>query len=67
MRDIAPTAAASSPFLSNDEAASFLRLSPRTLEKFRVTGGGPKFRKFRRRVLYALTDLRDWADRRISD
>ena len=45
-------------FLTNDEAAAFLRLSPRTLEKQRVLGGGPRFRKFGARVLYAAEDLR---------
>jgi helix-turn-helix protein len=56
-----------SPFYSNDEAASFLRLSPRTLEKYRVIGGGPPFRKFGRRVFYSLADLEAWAARRICD
>lgn len=51
-------------FLNNDEAAQFLRLSPRTLEKQRVIGGGPRFRKFGRRVMYALSDLEGWADAR---
>jgi hypothetical protein len=41
-------------FLTNDEAAAFLRLSPRTLEKQRVLGGGPRYRKFGARVLYAV-------------
>jgi hypothetical protein len=41
-----------------------LRLSPRTLEKHRVLGGGPRFRKFGRRVLYAVSDLEAWADAR---
>ena len=45
-------------FLTNDEAAAFLRLSPRTLEKQRVLGGGPRYRKFGARVLYAVGDLR---------
>lgn len=49
-------------YLTNDEAAAFLRLSPRTLEKQRVIGGGPRFRKFGRRVLYAVADLEAWAD-----
>ena len=40
------------------------RLSPRTLEKQRVIGGGPKFRKFGRRVMYAVADLDAWADQR---
>jgi len=51
-------------YLTNDEAAAFLRLSPRTLEKQRVIGGGPRFRKFGRRVMYAAADLEAWADAR---
>jgi len=51
-------------YLTNDEAAAFLRLSPRTLEKQRVIGGGPRFRKFGRRVMYAIVDLEAWADAR---
>ena len=51
-------------YLTNDEAAAFLRLSPRTLEKQRVIGGGPRFRKFGRRVMYAIADLEAWADAR---
>ena len=51
-------------YLTNDEAANFLRLSPRTLEKQRVIGGGPRFRKFGRRVMYAVVDLEAWADAR---
>ena len=51
-------------FLTTEEAAAFLRLSPRTLEKQRVLGGGPRFRKFGARVLYAAIDLRTWADGR---
>jgi hypothetical protein len=45
----------------------FLKLSPRTLDKFRVLGGGPKFRKFGRRVIYALDDLETWANSRICE
>ena len=48
-------------YLTNDEAADYLRLSPRTLEKQCVIGGGPKFRKFGRRVMYAVADLDAWA------
>lgn len=51
-------------YLTNNEAAEFLRLSPRTLEKQRVIGGGPRFRKFGRRVMYAVVDLEAWADSR---
>src|SRR5580704_7364911 len=55
---------AAARYLTNAEAAAFLRLSPRTLEKQRVIGGGPRFRKFGRRVLYAIDDLEAWADER---
>jgi len=51
-------------YLVNGEAAAFLRLSPRTLEKLRVIGGGPRFRKFGRRVRYSLNDLEAWANAR---
>lgn len=54
-------------YLNNDEAAEHLRLSPRTLEKQRVIGGGPTFRKFGRRVMYAVVDLDAWADARSFD
>ena len=60
-----PVAGAQAPrFLNNDEAAAYLRLSPRTLEKQRVIGGGPRFRKFGRRVMYAVADLDAWAAER---
>jgi len=57
-----PAAPAHPEFLTTDEAGAFLRLSPRTLEKQRVLGGGPRFRKFGARVVYAAADLRAWAD-----
>jgi hypothetical protein len=63
----APLARGASRYLSNNEAAAFLKLSPRTLEKQRVIGGGPKFRKFGRRVVYAVEDLEGWADARSCD
>jgi Helix-turn-helix domain len=59
-----PNARAAARYLTNDEAASFLRLSPRTLEKQRVIRGGPRFRKFGRRVVYAIDDLEAWANAR---
>ena len=59
-----PAAPANPEFLTTDEAAALLRLSPRTLEKQRVLGGGPRFRKFGARVVYAVVDLRAWADGR---
>ena len=52
----------SSEFLNVTEAAGFLRISPVTLCRWRVEGIGPLYRKFGRRVLYARSDLRTWAD-----
>lgn len=51
-------------FLTQTEAARLLRLSGRSLERFRLTGAGPAFRKFGRRVLYERADLLMWADAR---
>lgn len=44
-------------YLTNGEAATYLKLSPRTLEKLRVYGTGPNFRKFGVRAIYAREDL----------
>jgi predicted DNA-binding transcriptional regulator AlpA len=49
-------------FLRTPEAARFLGLSGRTLEKHRVYGTGPRYRKIGGRVVYALDDLKSWAD-----
>ncbi len=54
-------------YLTNAEAAAVLRLSPRTLEKLRVNGGGPRFRKFGSRVIYAREDLDAWASDRVCE
>lgn len=49
--------------LRTAEAGRFLGLSGRTLEKHRVYGTGPVFRKIGGRVVYAIDDLQAWADR----
>ncbi len=50
-------------FLRTPEAGKFLGLSGRTLEKHRTYGTGPVYRKLGGRVVYALEDLRAWAER----
>lgn len=50
-------------FLRTPEAANYLGLSSRTLEKHRTYGTGPSYRKLGGRVVYALEDLQAWADR----
>ena len=49
-------------YLRTPEAGRFLGLSGRTLEKHRVFGTGPRYRKLGGRVVYTLDDLRAWAD-----
>ena len=50
-------------FLVTKEAARFLALSPRTLEKHRTYGTGPIYRKIGGRVVYAISDLQAWANK----
>ena len=52
----------SNTFLTQSEAAKLLRLSPRTLERMRLVGSGPKFVKAGRRVLYRVDFIDDWTD-----
>ena len=49
-------------YLRTAEAARYLSLSPRTLEKHRTYGTGPAYRKIGGRVVYAVADLNAWAD-----
>ena len=50
-------------FLRTPEAARFLGLSGRTLEKHRTYGTGPAYRKLGGRVVYSVDDLQSWASR----
>jgi excisionase family DNA binding protein len=51
------------PVLTTREAARHLRVSPRTLEHWRLRGGGPPFRKVGcRAVRYRLSDLDAFLD-----
>lgn len=49
-------------FLRTDEAATYLGLSVRTLEKHRTYGTGPIYRKLGNRVVYGLEELEAWAE-----
>ncbi len=49
--------------LMTPEAARFLGLSYRTLEKHRSYGTGPVYRKMGGRVVYAMEDLLAWSQR----
>ncbi len=48
-------------YMSTREAAAFLGLSHRTLDRYRVTGKGPEFNKFGSRVRYWRPVVEAWA------
>ena len=50
------------PFLNTTEAAAWLRLTKNTLEKMRVQGRGPTYRKHGRYVRYHIEDLIDFSN-----
>ena len=47
-------------FLTAPEAGAFLEMSHKTLDGYRVGGGGPAFHRFGNRVVYARFDLEAW-------
>ena len=51
-----------SPFLNTGQAAHYVGLSGRALEKMRRQGRGPRFRKHGRYVRYHIADLDAWSD-----
>ena len=53
-----------SPFLNTKQAAFYVGLSARTLEKMRTWGRGPRYRKHGRYVRYHITDLDAWSEAR---
>ena len=48
-------------YMNTRQAAAWLGLSPRTLDAYRLTGEGPPFYRFGRRILYRRRDLGRWA------
>src|SRR5262245_59233114 len=48
------------PLLPPTEAAAYLHVSPRTLEKWRMHGGGPRYPKLVDRLVYTQQDLDAW-------
>jgi predicted DNA-binding transcriptional regulator AlpA len=51
--------------LTQSECAELLRLSERTLERFRVSGVGPKFVRMGKSVRYRLCDVEAWLASRV--
>lgn len=48
-------------FLTTGEAAEYLGLKKNTLDRWRVYGRGPKYRRMGRAVRYAVEDLEEFA------
>ena len=51
--------------LTTHQASIFLSLSSRTLEKYRITGEGPRFYRYGRAVRYSVNDLQEWKSKRL--
>ena len=50
-----------SPFYTPVQAADFIKLSWRTLERMRQNGEGPAYRKHGRYIRYHIDDLVSWS------
>lgn len=55
------------PLRDTTEAAAFLRRSKRTLETWRVKGGGPRYVKAGGRALYRVEDLLAFVETNLRD
>ncbi len=51
--------------VSVQEAASYVGLSKPHLDKLRCVGGGPRFAKLGRRVVYRVCDLNTWLEQHL--
>ena len=52
--------------LTTIEAARYVRLGKPTLERFRLTGEGPRYCKLGGAVRYRLADLDSWLESRLT-
>jgi len=53
---------------SEKKAAALLGLSPKTLQKYRIAGGGPKFVHVSGRCIrYRLCDIKVWQESRLRE
>jgi len=51
--------------LNTKEAASYVRLGKPTLDRLRISGGGPRFAKLGGAVRYRKADLDAWLESRL--
>lgn len=62
--EAAKAVALGSKWLRTRQAAAYLNIGYRTLEKLRSSGGGPPYRKVTGTVLYRMDELDQWVDSR---
>ena len=63
-----PSLEVNEPLLTQTEAATLLRIEPRTLESWRQHRVGPRYIRYSRRcVRYRLEDLHNWLSVRAVD
>lgn len=55
-----------SDVLNTREAAAYTRLGKPTLERFRLTGEGPRYCKLGGAVRYRRCDLEEWLESRLT-
>jgi hypothetical protein len=56
-----------SPYLNTDQAAHYLGVSKRFLQKLRTAGNGPVHRRHSRIVQYHIDDLDAWSQTRAAE
>lgn len=52
-------------YITSEDAAIYLSVSPRYLSKLRTTGGGPRFVKLGKLIRYRYDWLDQWAEQRV--
>ena len=53
------------PLLTQRDLAALTKLSPRTIERLRCVGGGPKFVRVRGSIRYRIEDVEAWIASRV--
>lgn len=62
--DRADAARRGSPYLNTRQAAFYLKMSARSLQRLRAKGKGPLVRRHARMALYHIDDLKAWSSSR---
>jgi len=57
----------SADLMTECETAKVLRVSNRTLQRYRVSGNGPRFVKLGKRVFYRYADINSYIEARVVE